>query len=209
MPAPAFICDDNGIHPSHTTVGAGSAGVEIVVDNRTGVGEEFEIDRVGGRNAPPGVHAIEGDWDGFAFALAPGDYTVKCVPDSVTDPKPVEGATLTVSDSDEFWVSDRLECSSNRGVASNPDFVTGGESLDAAAHEALDGYASPGDVLQRVGYPDAELPEFALVRSGRNIMLAEIRPTPQGKWLPEEIHGCSESRTKGGFHAPIEPPATG
>jgi hypothetical protein len=200
----ALSCTSDGIQPSEATLEPGRAGVRIVVDNTTGSQVGFTYPN-GGSGVAPGVHAVEYPAGGTAWPLAPGDYTMKCVPDSVSDPDMIEGATLHVVDPNRLWVSSDLECRSDEGFGGIGDFVPGaGMSLEQAVHKALDGYASPGDVIERVGYPDAPLPQFVLVRSGRSIVVATIRPAGAGRWLPDEVSGCAdEARTKGGFQAPI------
>jgi hypothetical protein len=199
-----FTCDGTDIRPADLTVQPGRAGIGIVVDNTTGTRMGFTYPN-GGTNAPPGVHPVEYPAGGEAWPVPPGDYVVKCVPDSVSDPDMVGGATLHVVDPNGMWVSSDLQCQTDKGFGGVGDYIPGaGESLEHAVHEALDGYAIEGDVIEHVGYPAATSPMYVLVRSGQAIVRATIRHAGKDAWLPDEVTGCSgEDRTKDGFHAPI------
>jgi len=205
-PAPAarFTCDGSSTMPGAITVAAQRDGVHVVVDNTSGEGMGFEYP-LGGTNAPPGTHELKGPAGGTGFPLAPGDYAVKCLPNSASDPDTIPGATLHVVDPDGVWVPDELQCRSGQEFGYNADFGPGGgESLDEAVHDLLDGYAMQGDVIVQVGYPESASPEFALTRDARRIVIAKPTRLSNDRWLPSEGTGCSgEDRTKDGFHAPI------
>jgi hypothetical protein len=201
----AFTCDGSTTSPADVSVTAGPAGVRIEVDNTSGEAMGFD-EPLGGTNAPRGRHELEDPDGGTGWPLGPGDYAVKCVPNSATDPDAIAGATLHVVDPNGFWVSDRLQCTTDQEFGGVGDYPAGvdGEPLDRAVHEALDGYAVPGDVIRPVGYPEAFRRQFALVRDGRNIVLATLLHLPDDTWLPGETGGCSgEDQVKGGFRAPI------
>ncbi len=201
--AAAFTCDGRATTPADVTVAAGRDGVRIEVDNTSGEAMGFDYP-LGGTNAPPGRHELEGPDGAHAWALGPGDYSVKCVPNAA-DRDTVPAATLRVVDPNGYWVSNELQCTSDERFEGNVDFAPGAgwASVDEAVHHALDGYAVPGDVIDRVGYPDEAGPEFVLVRDGRNIVHTDVFRI-QGRWLYDGVQGCSgEDGVQGGFGAPI------
>jgi hypothetical protein len=201
-----FRCDGSATLPTEFSVAAGPAGIFIVVDNTTGEAMSFQYD-TGGSNSPQGEHAVEYPQGGRFWPLAPGDYHVKCVPDSVSEPSTVPASTLHVVDPLGYWVSSELECNSKLGFGSNVDWIEGAgwPTQEEAARKALDRYAIPGDEIERVGYPDEQQPQFVLVRDGRNIVRTSVyRSGAHGNWVYSGAMGCGdERRVKGGFHAPI------
>jgi hypothetical protein len=182
----AFTCDDSGIHPSELTVAAGSGGVAVTVDASGPMA--FSLGDAG-TNAPVGGEAVDYPGGGRYWPLAPGDYTAKCVSDSVGEPDTVAGSTVHVVDPGGYYVDATFGCENFFG--SFIDFAPNGSSLERAVHDALDGYAKQGDVIRQVGYQKAALPQYALDRNGEIVVIATMREMGKKGWIPDQVNGCA------------------
>jgi hypothetical protein len=126
--------------------------------------------------------------------LGPGEFTVTCSgPETLADGEPPD-APLEVVDEDGVWVSTLLDCPDQ--FSSVADYAVGarGKTSDPveAARNALEGYGlEPDDVLERAGYPDAEVVRVRLVRDGEALAVVDLLDDGTGKWLESMVTGCS------------------
>jgi hypothetical protein len=126
--------------------------------------------------------------------LGPGELTVACAaPDTLGDVEPPT-APLEVVDEDGIWVSTLLDCPDQ--FSSVADYAVGarGKTSDPVevARNALEGYGlEPDDVLERAGYPDAQVVRVRLVRDGEPLAIVDLLDDGTGKWLESMVTGCS------------------
>ncbi|MGH2994699.1 MAG: hypothetical protein ACRDON_03540 [Gaiellaceae bacterium] len=138
-----------------------------------------------GADAPQGTSAHVAD-------LHPGTVSVTCYDASTEDGSDVPRAPLEIVDEDRIWVPTRLDCDSAfTAQSSYAEDARGKPDPLGAAHDALDRYREPGDVIEPAGWPRAEQPEYRLVRDGEVLAVVELFDDGAGGWLVNGLTGCS------------------
>lgn len=184
------FCNANGAPRLETpSVRPQADGVHLEFVNDTGTDLSFSIfDPSGGgmgADAPQGTSAHVAD-------LRPGIVSVTCYDASTEDGSEVPRAPLEIVDEDGIWVPTRLDCDAAFTTeASYTEDARGKPDPLEAAQDALDGYSEPGDVIEPAGYPQAEQPEYRLVRDGEVLAVVELFDDGAGGWLVDWLTGCS------------------
>jgi hypothetical protein len=159
-------------------------GVHLQTVTETGTDLALVIPTLG-TNAPKGTSTQIVD-------LGPGELTVAC--HSADDFAEPPTSRLEVVDEDGIWVSTELDCPEQFSGVSDYAVGARGETSDPleAARKAVEGYGlEPDDVLERAGYPEAEVARVRLVREGEPLALVDLIDDGTGKWLVSMVTGCS------------------
>ncbi len=160
-------------------------GVHVMLSQSGGPPATLESGQGGG--AKPGPKPL-------VLILPPGSANLGCMTmaDWNADPPRHRGwVTLRVVDQDEHWVDDHPAggtCSQSfidyaPTAAGDPK-----SQLGRDARSALE--ATPGDVVERAGYPRQQPIEYRLVRDARVVALARYASTGHGRWLLEGVQKC-------------------
>ncbi len=187
------ICDESGTRLATERIRPQPDGVHFRTDNRTDGALSFQIDDIGGTNAPPGLHEVEG---GEPWSIAPGTVRLRC--QAPEEDAGAEGgfATMTIEDPGGLWVPDRVEC--QRVVGSDGGYRAAGAGSRGdpleLAREQFTRLIRPGDEVRKAGYPQAPDPTFALVREGKTFATVQVNRDGQGGWFVGTTATCS-----GGF----------
>lgn len=181
------VCAVHGTRLETDAVKPQPDGVHLEIVNDTGEDRSLSVieSRGGGgfgESAPAGTSTL-------VLTLAPGTLEISCA--GLREERP-EGSRLEVVDEDGVWISTTLDCTAGFSGTSDytPDARGDADPL-TAAHEGLQSYTQPGDVVRPAGYPEAETPLYRLVRDGEILATVELMDDGDGGWLPSTVDGCS------------------
>ena len=180
-----IVCTAKGTRLLTPAVRPQPDGVHVMLSQAGGAPATLETDQGGGDK--PGPKPL-------VLTLPPGRASLGCMTmaDWNVDPPRHRGwVTLRVVDQDDRWVDDHPVgggCSQS-SVDYAPTAAGDPESqLGRDARGALE--ASPGDVVERAGYPRQEPIEYRLVRDGTVVALATYASAGQGRWLRDGVQKC-------------------
>jgi hypothetical protein len=164
-------------------------GLHVEVVNETG--KDLSVSILDERGGGLGADAPRGTSTKIV-TVPPGKVFVTCVDPYAGDPGQAPQASVEAVDVDAVWVSTQLDCA--MGFSGTSDYVPGARGEpdpQVAAEGALGPYGEPGDVIEPAGYPEAESPEYRLVREGEVLAVAELMDDGAGGWLAGTVNGCS------------------
>lgn len=196
MAAVAEIVCWDGTELLTPVVRAQPDGVHLRVDNRTGAERYIyeQADPTSALNqhqAPPGISeavSIEG----------PGSWRVICSPPSLYPGEDSPWVELEVADPEGIWVPDEPACQLTENT--HPDYVEelpkgeAGDPLELAKRELPEWMpgSRPGDVVEPAGYPQADPPQFRIMRGGQVVAVAYYRHDGREGWLFGGIDYCAD-----------------
>ena len=182
-PAPAALdvaCTATGTTVATDRVAAQPDGVRFHVTSPE-AGRAFDIDGVGGDNAPSPSGTL-------VFPIAPGTVRIWCGP---SEPSETDWVTIEVVDPLGVYVPVSMTCTT--GAHGSFDFVEGarGERGDpvAIARRHLDGLR-PGDSVERAGYPATDERKVRVMRDGSIAWVGTFISDGKGGWLLGATDTC-------------------
>ena len=177
-------CTPAGTVAGSSRVAVQRDGVHIRVRNTSGASRTFEIDGIGGGNAPD-TEEIQ------VWALPISDARVWCGPSAATSS---DWIPVVVVDPSGFHVRDQLDCSS--GTAGSVDHVEGarGSKGDpvAVARRQITGLRDD-DVVERAGYTGSDEPKVRVTRGGMVVAVGSYLSDGHGGWLITSTTSCAGS----------------
>jgi hypothetical protein len=180
-----IVCTAGGTRLLTPAVRPRPDGVHVMLSQSGGAPATLETDQGGGDK--PGPKPL-------VLTLPPGRANLGCMTmaDWNADPPRHRGwVTLRVVDQDDQWVDDQPAggtCSQSSLDYAPTAAGYPRSRLGRDARSALD--ASPGDVVERAGYPRQEPIEYRLVRDGTVVAIARYASTGHGRWLLEGVQKC-------------------
>jgi hypothetical protein len=185
-------CDADGTHIETASVSARPDGVHLVVVNHLGfdTGFSFELSdgSGGGDNSPRGTST-------HVLQAPPGQVLIGCYLDPDASGE-VERQTFEVVDADGVYRPTELDCESiSVGTSDYAAGATGesGDPVDLGRQRFDGAYGlQEGDVVERAGYPQADLQTVRLVRDGRVLATITYRGSEAGGWLEETMATCED-----------------
>jgi hypothetical protein len=178
-------CTKTGTTIGGASVAAQPDGVHFRIRNSSGEARGFEVDGVGGDNAP----ALEGT---AVWIIAPGPARIRC--QSLDPGADAEWAAFTVSDPAAVYVADGITCDvRSSGIIDYAQSAPGeqGDPVDIARRH-LHGIR-PGDLVERAGYPATEVRKVRVVRDANVIAVGTYAPAQDGGWLLSQVDTCSDA----------------
>jgi hypothetical protein len=180
-----IVCTADGTRLVTPAVLPQPNGVHVILSQQGGAPATLSTDQAGGWQPGPKP---------FVLTLPPGDARLGCM--TMADwnadpPRHRAWVTLQVVDPDGRWVDDHPVgggCSQSfidyaPTAAGDPE-----SQLARKARQALG--ATPGDQVERAGYPRQQPIEYRLVRDGNVVALARFASTRPGRWLLEGVQKC-------------------
>ena len=160
-------------------------GVHIRVTNTSSLDLSFQVEGVGGDNAPVGER--ESVWPD-----APGEVRLRCLDPTVDAGPPGGYVSIEIADPAGLYVSPELECASV--VAMTPEYPEAWMGYQGDPVEAvrvlLTGLLE-GDVVERAGYPESTEPILRIVREGA-VGRVHLRDDGEGGWLLDTLERCDQ-----------------
>jgi hypothetical protein len=180
------VCGPDGATELHNfDVVTSPDGVHFHVDNRAG--EPVSLNGAG-RDFRPGVSEQ-------TALIPPGEYEIACWPSSKHSGQEPETQTVHVTDPNGLFVRPALKCpeGSPQAGGATLDYAsdargTKGEPVDIA-RDVLVGLESSDEVIA-VGYPEAEFPQVAVLRDGKQVAHLRYSPAEKGEWLLGGYSAC-------------------
>ena len=180
-----IVCTAEGTRLLTAAVRPQPDGVHVMLSQTSGAPATLTSAQQGGDK--PGPKPL-------VLTLPPGRANLGCMTmaDWNADPPRHRGwVVLRVVDPGQQWVDDQpagRTCSES-SIDYAPTAAGIPESqLGRDARSALE--ASPGDVVERAGYPRQQPIEYRLLRDGRVVALASYASNGHGRWLLEGVRKC-------------------
>jgi hypothetical protein len=176
-------CNETGTRVVTDTVAAQPDGVHFHVRS-VEAGRAFQIDGVGGDNAPAP--------DGLlVWAVPPGAIRVWCGP---AQPTESDWVAVAVVDPLRVYAPAELTCESQtRGTNDYPAGARGEQGDPVAiAQRHLRGLR-PGDAVSSAGYPATADRTVRVTRVGTNVAIGTYSPDDHGGWLLGAVVACGDS----------------
>lgn len=192
--AARIVCVDEGTEVRTPTVGVRPDGVHLRVENDTDADRSIYVRRDGEilplHHAPPGPSRA-------VSTQAPGTWEVACVRPVDYPDEETAWTRFRVTDPEDLWVSDRLDCENRTGT--HIDYFRQpegrpGDPVDLAA-EDLPGEVpgwSPDHAIEPAGYPEAVPRMVRAVRDGEVVAVAEYPEGAEEGWYLGNVLYCED-----------------
>ena len=176
-------CTATGTTIGTSRVAVQEDGVHFLVRNASGESRGFDIDGVGGENAP--------DTEGTLVRAVPiGVARIWCGPPAASE---ADWISIEVLDPSGFYIPDKVECGSE-AVNGSIDYVEGAKGRKgdpvAIARQQITGLRA-GDEVGRAGYRRSDAPEVRVVRDGKVVAVATYASDGAGGWLIGDTTACT------------------
>jgi hypothetical protein len=176
--------------PTGTTVGSSRVavrddGVHFQVRNTSGESRGFDVDGVGGQNAPDAEGTV-------VWALPTGVARIWCGPSAASE---ADWISVEVVDPSGFYIPDTVEYGSEV-VHGSTDYTEDAKGRKgdpvAIARQQITGLRA-GDQVGRAGYRRSDEPKVRVVRDGKVVAVGTYTSDGAGGWLIGDTTACADA----------------